>query len=187
MTAATRAKQYRPPKSAWAAVDWSLPDGEIAGLMGVRRQAVSYQRRTWGKGSSKLTHPAERLRRWVAANRRTLGGLPSSVVRDRFAAETGLTLQKDTVRQALRTAGVPAYRVPKRTPPFSAPSRLATADWRLPTGDLAAIWGVLVNWVSIRRRRAGRPAKWRANNPRDVASVGYRRALEAERAKAVRR
>ena len=87
---AARSRSHRLPKSVWAAVDWSRPDAALAALLGVSRQAVSRQRHSRGKGPSAFVRPAERFRRWVAANARSLDGRRSEAVRARFEAETGV-------------------------------------------------------------------------------------------------
>ena len=171
------------PKSAWAAVDWSRPDGELASLLGMTRQAVSYQRHRRGRGSGRLTHPAEHFRRWVAANKAALHGLPSRVVADRFAAETGVAVRQSTALKGLRAAGVPKYRTPQGS--LVGPgSKLAGADWRLPSRDLAAIWGLASARVLVRPAARGRPGSGGPAARRTRPARCTREALAAEQKKA---
>ena len=173
------------PKSAWEQVDWSRPDGELAALLGVTPQAVAGQRHSRGKGSSRLTHPAQLFRRWVAANEAALHGLSSRAVAERFAAETGVVVPQSTAMKGLRAAGVPAYQTPKGTRQ-GPPSKLARADWRLPTQDLAEVWGVTQKTVSLTRRNVGIRALWRAGRVPGEDAAAYRKALAAERVKAAK-
>ena len=169
------------PKSTWDRVDWSLTDREIAVLLGVRKQAVHQQRHRRGKGPSAFVRPAERFRRWVAANARSLDGLTLRAVRERYAAETGLRVSAHFARSVVLQAGLRRY-----SPRGPKASRLDACDWRLPTNDLAAVWGTTVPDVSRRRKKVGRRALWRADSAADAADPAYRAALAAEKAKAAK-
>ena len=168
------------PKSTWDRVEWSRPDVELARMLGVTDQAVAGQRRRRGKGSSLLTHPLARFRQWVAANARSLDGRHARAVLARFEAEGGVRMGLRCVREVLTDSGV---RPPPRKGVWK-PSRLDAADWRLPTSDLAAVWGVTVKSVCLRRRQSGRPATWNARGRARLSDPEYLAALRAEESKA---
>lgn len=159
----------------WSNVDWSLRNAEIARRMGVSDERVRVVRETTGAGPPAPTD-AERFRAFVAANKPALRGLTAHEA----MAAAEVRLNPTTASEILRAAGVRPARKP------GVGSVLANVgDWRLPSPDIARLWGLAVATVNTyRSRRRKPPPLWSVQSPRTFTDPEYLKAVTAEERKA---
>ena len=98
----SRGRWRRVTIAQWRRVDWSLPNIEIAELLGCSPSLVTIGRRKWGRS---LRRKCDAFRAFLGANIKKLHGLPvAEVVR-----LSGCKVSYISARHHMRAAGVRSY------------------------------------------------------------------------------
>ena len=166
----------RPPhpsrKVDPAALDWTLPDAELARRVGLSRQRVGALRRDFAAGRPSPV----RGRHWVSLARDAqLAALKGDILRYRLSVRetaAALGVWERSMSAVAARCGVEFARgqIP-----------MAEINWDLPSHEIERIWRLPHNRAAtIRSTTVRRPPRWRHGQPRaDLAE-----AVRAEEQKA---